>query len=88
MPIQPQINVSLFSRKKKLTEDLPIEEAPVELVAAAHEILSTSAEIAELAVNRIAWKLFVGTVVGGAILIATHTAGVILTNALDHHTSN
>lgn len=87
--IRPEINLSLFGRKKKVVpETASTEEIIDNAIGAAKTVATDTVAIAEEAVDRLAVKLFIGAVVGGTILIVVNTAGKILTNALDNHTTN
>ena len=87
--IRPEINLSLFGRKKKIVpETASTAEIIDNAIGAAKVVATDTVAIAEEAADRLAVKLFVGAVVGGAILIVVNTAGKILTNALDNHTTN
>lgn len=89
--IKPEIHLSVFGRKKKVApaeETSSTEELIDNAIVAAKNVATNTVEIAEVAVERIAVKVFVGAIVGGAILIAVNTAGKILTNALDNRTTN
>lgn len=89
--IKPEIHLSVFGRKKKVDpaeETTSTEELIDNAIVAAKNVATNTVEIAEVAVDRIAVKVFVGAIVGGAILIAVNTAGKILTNALDNRTTN
>lgn len=84
--LKPEINLSLFGRKKKIDpEAATTDEVLEDVVDAAQAVLTNTVEIAEEAIDRISLKLFVGAIVGGVILIAVNTAGKIITNALDNH---
>ena len=89
--IKPEIHLSVFGRKKKVApaeETSSTEELIDNAIVAAKNVATNTVEIAEVAVERIAVKVYVGAIVGGAILIAVNTAGKILTNALDNRTTN
>ena len=87
--IRPEINLSLFGRKKKVVPEMASTEEIIDnAIGAAKTVATDTVAIAEEAADRLAVKLFIGAVVGGAILIAVNTAGKILTNALDNHTTN
>ena len=89
--IKPEIHLSVFGRKKKVApaeETSSTEELIDNAIFAAKDVATNTVEIAEVAVERIAVKVFVGAIVGGAILIAVNTAGKILTNALDNRNTN
>ena len=85
--IKPEINLSLFGRKKKdapSEETTSTEELIDNAIVAAKDVATNTVAIAEEAADRLAVKIFVGAVVGGAILIAVNTAGKIIVNALDN----
>ncbi|HMT88015.1 MAG TPA: hypothetical protein PKC73_00145 [Dermatophilaceae bacterium] len=89
--VKPEIHLSVFGRKKKVApaeETSSTEELIDNAIVAAKNVATNTVEIAEVAVERIAVKVFIGAIVGGAILIAVNTAGKILTNALDNRTTN
>lgn len=88
--IRPEIHLSLFGRKKKPAPDTAVstEDLIDNTIVAAKEVATDTVAIAEEAVERLAVKVVVGAVVGGAILIAVNTAGKILTNMLDNRTNN
>ena len=89
--IKPEINRSLFGRKKKVApseETTSTEELIDNAIVAAKDVATNTVAIAEEAADRLAVKIFIGAVVGGAILIAVNTAGQILTNALDNRNTN
>ena len=88
--IKPEIHLSLFGRKKKPAPEATAttEEIIDNAIGAAKTVATDTVAIAEEAAERVAVKLFIGAVVGGTILIVVNTAGKILTNALDNHTTN
>lgn len=88
--IKPEINLSLFGRKKKVApseETTSTEELIDNAIVAAKDVATNTVAIAEEAADRLAVKIFVGAVVGGAILIAVNTVGKIIVNALDNPTN-
>lgn len=88
--IKPEINLSLFGRKKKVApseETTSTEELIDNAIVAAKDFATNTVAIAEEAADRLAVKIFVGAVVGGAILIAVNTVGKIIVNALDNPTN-
>ena len=83
--IRPEINLSLFGRKKKVVPETASTEDIIDnAIGAAKTVATDTVAIAEEAAERVVVKLLVGAVLGGAALIAANTVGKIIVNALDN----
>ena len=87
--IKPEINLSLFGRKKKIDpEEVPtetvIDNAVISLKEIATNTVTTLREVADETVV----KLFVAGVAGGLILIVANGLTQILVNAADTRPHN
>lgn len=83
--IKPEINLSLFGRKKNVAEDTATTEELIDsTIDVTRTMITETVDLVEAKIDRGAVRFFVAAVVGGAILIAVNTAGQILVNALDN----
>jgi hypothetical protein len=70
---KPEVKVTLFPKKTKKTDEIPIEEPTVDYVAAA-----------EAAAGRLGKQLVIGAIVVSVASIAAATLGSIAITAVDH----
>lgn len=87
--IKPQISLTWINTKKKRTDSVApiVEPIPAEYVEVAKEVLHSTVENTEAAVNRLGLKAVIGATIVGTAIVVLHTGGVILANALDHRTT-